>query len=82
MDELIVLINRDCKSQNRLPIDRSSAILFLRARKFDINRAVLLHEQYEETRHREGLFGFNCAVEPLKSELQTQKFTILVKITF
>lgn len=82
MDEFIDLLNRDRKSLNRLHIDRSSAILFLRARKFDVNRAVLLHEQYEETRLREGLFGFNCAVEPLKSELQTQKFTILVKITF
>lgn len=54
----------------------------MRARKFDINRAVSLYIQYEETREREGLFGFNCTIEPLKSELQTQKFTILVKINY
>lgn len=68
------------KLQNRPPIVRSSAVKFLVARKFDVARAVLLHEQHEETRLREGLFGFNCAVEPLKSEIQTQKFTILVTI--
>jgi len=68
------------KLQNKPPISRSSAFKFLVARKFDVAKAVLLHEQHEETRLREGLFGFNCAVEPLKSEIRTQKFTILVMI--
>lgn len=68
------------KSQNKSAISRQSAVKFLWARKFDVARAVVLHEQHEETRQREGLFGFNCAVEPLKSELRTQKFTILVKM--
>ncbi|KAF0758795.1 tyrosine-protein phosphatase non-receptor type 9 [Aphis craccivora] len=77
VDEFIHTINQARKFQNKPPIARSSAFKFLIARKFDVNRAVLLFEQHEETRLREGLFGFNCAVEPLKSEIQTQKFTIL-----
>jgi len=59
---------------------RSSAVKFLWARKFDVDRAVLLYEQHEETRLREGLFGFNCGVEPLIGEIKSQKFTILVRL--
>jgi len=66
-------------SQNKPEIERSAAIKFLLARKFDISRAVQLYEQHEETREREGLIEFNCTVDPLKSEIQTQKFTILVR---
>ncbi|XP_022178040.1 tyrosine-protein phosphatase non-receptor type 9 isoform X2 [Myzus persicae] len=77
VDEFIHTINHMHKLQNKPPIARSSAFKFLVARKFDVARAVLLHEQHEETRLREGLFGFNCTVEPLKSEIKTQKFTIL-----
>jgi tyrosine-protein phosphatase non-receptor type 9 len=71
-------INSKRKSQKKSLITRSSAIKFLWARKFNIDNAKKLYEQHEETRQREGLFGFNCAVEPLRSEIQTQKFTILV----
>ncbi|XP_025405414.1 tyrosine-protein phosphatase non-receptor type 9 isoform X2 [Sipha flava] len=70
-------INSKRKSQKKSLITRSSAIKFLWARKFNIDNAKKLYEQHEETRQREGLFGFNCAVEPLRSEIQTQKFTIL-----
>lgn len=73
------VINRMRTSRNQPAIDRSSAVKFLFARKFDISRAILLYDQHEETRQREGLFDFDCAVEPLKSEIKTQKFTILVK---
>lgn len=82
MDEFLDVINRMREVQKKPSIDRSSAIKFLCARKFDVARAVVLHEQHEVTRQREGLFAFNCAIEPLKSEIQTQKFTILVIINY
>ncbi|XP_050525959.1 tyrosine-protein phosphatase non-receptor type 9 isoform X2 [Daktulosphaira vitifoliae] len=75
--EFIEVVNRMRKVQNKPLISQSTAIKFLCARKFDVARSIILHEQHEETRLREGLFNFSCAVEPLKSELQTQKFTIL-----
>lgn len=60
------------------PVSFSTAVKFLCARKFDINRAVALYEQHEDTRDREGLTSFDPSVDPLKSELHTAKFTILV----
>ena len=56
----------------------TTAVKFLCARKFDIDRAVALYEQHEETRFREGLTAFDPNVDPLKTELSTAKFTILV----
>ncbi|ERL85919.1 tyrosine-protein phosphatase non-receptor type 9 [Dendroctonus ponderosae] len=61
------------------PVPWSTAVRFLYARKFDVNRAVVLFEQHEATRHREGLNKFDPTVEPLHSELLTGKFTILPK---
>lgn len=83
VNEFIKSVKNICEQKKRpvIGITRSFAVKFLWARKFDINRAILLYIQHEETRQREGLFGFNCAVEPLKSELQTQKFTILVLLS-
>ena len=43
-----------------------------------MSRAVALYEQHEATRNREGLVHFDPSREPLKSELDTGKFTILV----
>lgn len=59
-------------------VSQSTAIKFLFARKFDVARAISLYEQHEATRAREGLDGLDPRSEPLKSELQTGKFTILV----
>lgn len=56
----------------------STAIKFLAARKFEVSRAISLFEQHELTRQREGLVDLNPDAEPLKSELDTGKFTILV----
>lgn len=60
------------------PVSWSTAVLFLLARKFDVGRAVTLYEQHEATRQREGLVNFDPCAEPLRSELLTGKFTILV----
>lgn len=60
------------------PVSFTTAIKFLCARKFNVDRAVALYEQHEETRDREGLTVFDPTVDPLKSELSTAKFTILV----
>ncbi|XP_034487528.1 tyrosine-protein phosphatase non-receptor type 9 isoform X2 [Drosophila innubila] len=68
-------------SSSSLPIRRhishTTAVKFLYARKFDIPRAVSLYEQHEQIRQREYLYNIDPDVEPLRSELQTGKFTIL-----
>lgn len=48
------------------------------ARKFDVGRGLTLYEQHESTRIREGLVRFEPATEPLRAELETGKFTVLV----
>lgn len=60
------------------PVAWSTAVRFLYARKFDVTRALILFEQHELTRQREGLNRFDPFKEPLQSELHTGKFTILV----
>ncbi|XP_050428050.1 tyrosine-protein phosphatase non-receptor type 9-like isoform X2 [Adelges cooleyi] len=75
--EFVEIINHTRKVQNKTIISPSIAVKFLCARKFDVARAITLFKQHEETRLREGLFGFNCSDKLLKTELQTQKFTIL-----
>lgn len=67
------------KERGEGPVSWSTAVKFLCARKFEVVRAVALYDQHEATRHREGLLNFDPTVEPLKSELDTAKFTILVK---
>lgn len=64
------------------PVSWSTAVRFLIARKFDVVRAVALFEQHELTRQREGLMNFDPAIDPLKSELHTGKFTILVGFSY
>lgn len=62
----------------RRKVTAAVAVKFLLARKFDVPRAVVLYEQHEETRIRDGLFDFDERSAPLKRELETGKFTILV----
>jgi tyrosine-protein phosphatase non-receptor type 9 len=64
------------------PVSWSTAVRFLCARKFDVLRALVLFEQHELTRQREGLKCFDPLKEPLQSELLTGKFTILVRSSF
>ncbi|XP_065223090.1 tyrosine-protein phosphatase non-receptor type 9 [Planococcus citri] len=70
-------VNLMRKERGEGPVSWSTAVKFLCARKFDVARAVALHDQHEATRHREGLLNFDPSIEPLKSELDTAKFTIL-----
>lgn len=67
-------------SSNMSPriVSSSTAIKFLFARKFDVQRAISLFEQHEQIRHREGLYEMDATEDPLKTELSTGKFTILV----
>lgn len=62
----------------RRNISETTAVKFLYARKFDVPRAVSLYEQHEQIRLKEGLYNIDPDIEPLRSELQTGKFTILV----
>lgn len=48
------------------------------ARKFDVGRGLMLYEQHEATRIREGLVKFEPTADPLRTELETGKFTVLV----
>ncbi|KAL7648550.1 UNVERIFIED_CONTAM: hypothetical protein RMT77_000456 [Armadillidium vulgare] len=59
------------------PLPWNTALKFLMARKFDVERAISLYEQHEDTRQREGLIKLNPAADPLRTELATGKFTIL-----
>lgn len=66
----------------RRNISQTTAVKFLYARKFDVPRAVSLYEQHEQIRLKEGLYNIDPDIEPLRSELQTGKFTILVRFNF
>lgn len=60
------------------PLSWATAVKFLMARKFDVARALTLYEQHEATRIREGLVRFEPGADPLRTELETGKFTVLV----
>ena len=60
-------------------INLKKKVKFLMARKFDVGRGLTLYEQHEATRIREGLVRFEPAAEPLRAELETGKFTVLVR---
>lgn len=64
--------------QPRKVITPETAIQYLSARKFDIPKAVALYEANNLTRLREGLFGIDYKADPLRNELETGKFTVLV----
>lgn len=65
------------EQRRRAKVTAAVAVKFLLARKFDVPRALVLYEQYEESR-RDGLYDFDPRSEKLKRELETGKFTILV----
>lgn len=66
------------KKVERKTISPATALKFLLARKLDVQRAVALFEQHELIRKQEGLYNLDPKSDPLRSELETGKFTILV----
>ncbi|XP_072759821.1 tyrosine-protein phosphatase non-receptor type 9 [Anoplolepis gracilipes] len=75
--EFIEAVNK-CRAGRRAgPVSWSTALKFLAARKFEVQRALALYEQHEAIRRREGLAILHPTQEPLLSELRTEKFTIL-----
>ncbi|XP_032686382.1 tyrosine-protein phosphatase non-receptor type 9 [Odontomachus brunneus] len=75
--EFIEAVNK-CRAGRRAgPVSWSTAVKFLAARKFEVQRALALYEQHEATRRREGLAVLHPTQEPLLSELRTGKFTVL-----
>ena len=73
-------INNIRQKNRSSPVTWSVATKFLAARKWDVARAVALYEAHEATRLREGLVNFDPTQDPLKSELSTGKFTVLVSL--
>lgn len=80
--QFIDLVNSSSPHQPRKNVTPETAIQYLSARKFDIPKAVALYEANSQTRQREGLYGIDSNVDPLRSELETQKFTVLVSKIF
>lgn len=58
-----------------------TGLKFLMARKFDVPRSLQLYQSHETVRIREGVVKFDPLVDPLRKELETGKFTILVCLT-
>jgi len=73
-------VNTARLSKGTSPLSWNAAVKFLMARKFVVRRALELYNQHHVSRHQEGLFDFNPETEPLKSELLSGKFTVLVSL--
>lgn len=59
-------------------ITTETAVQYLHARKFDVQKAVELYQANLSTRKREELFGIDPTSDPLRIELASEKFTVLV----
>uniref|UniRef100_A0A8C2FRU7 Tyrosine-protein phosphatase non-receptor type 9 n=1 Tax=Cyprinus carpio TaxID=7962 RepID=A0A8C2FRU7_CYPCA len=68
------------QSQNADLVSQMTAVKFLMARKFDVSRAIDLFQAYKNTRIKEGIYNINPNEEPLRIELLSGKFTVLVKM--
>ncbi|GIY21744.1 tyrosine-protein phosphatase non-receptor type 9 [Caerostris extrusa] len=77
VQQFITVVNELRRSQSIGPLSWSTAVKFMMARKFDTHRALQLYETHEIIRRKEGLIRFDPNCDPLKSELETGKFTIL-----
>ncbi|KAH9507140.1 hypothetical protein DERF_011838 [Dermatophagoides farinae] len=79
LNNFLQAVNRS-RIQNNEPLMRArTACKFLMARKFDLDRSLMLYKSHETIRFREGLVKFDPLKDPLKHELETGKFTILPK---
>ncbi|KAF0312508.1 Tyrosine-protein phosphatase non-receptor type 9 [Amphibalanus amphitrite] len=75
--KFLEIVNKARTRKNAGPITWKTAVKFLMARKFDVDRALTLYEQHERTRLMENLTDFRPHENPLKSELEMGKFTLL-----
>lgn len=75
--QFIDLVSELGSNVNRKNVTTATAVKFLFARKFDVQRAVALYEQHELIRQRECLYNLDPMSDPLRTELETGKFTIL-----
>uniref|UniRef100_A0A9J8BUA9 Tyrosine-protein phosphatase non-receptor type 9 n=1 Tax=Cyprinus carpio carpio TaxID=630221 RepID=A0A9J8BUA9_CYPCA len=71
-------INKWTSQHGVSPLSWDVAVKFLMARKFDVLRAIELFHSYRETRLREGIVKLQPHEEPLRSELLSGKFTVLI----
>jgi len=70
-------VNKWRTANNMKELSWQSAVKFLMARKFNVDRALVLYQQHEIMRIREGLEFFDPTSDPLEKELSKGKFTIL-----
>lgn len=82
MKQFLDVVNEMRQEHSAGPMSFNSAVKFMTARKFDIHRALSLYEAHEITRFREGLAKFDPLKDPLKTELESGKFTVLVSFSF
>ncbi|KAG4065964.1 hypothetical protein HA402_006682 [Bradysia odoriphaga] len=75
--QFIDLVSELGSNVNHKNVTTATAVKFLFARKFDVQRAVALYEQHELIRQRECLYNLDPMSDPLRTELETGKFTIL-----
>ncbi|CAG7835280.1 unnamed protein product [Allacma fusca] len=75
--EFLELVNGARLDAGMSPLSWNAGVKFLMARKFNVRRALELYEQHHKTRLQERLTTFDPYSEPLKSELMSQKFTVL-----
>lgn len=78
--EFLEIINGSRAQRNISPLSWSAGVKFLMARKFSVRRAIELYQQHHSVRLQEGLLNFDPSSEPLRSELLSGKFTVLVNI--
>lgn len=83
MDEFIRTVNdlRSSQCKNGAfaqPMSAQNARKFLSARKFELQRALMLYKAHEMIRLREGLACFDLNSPLLREELYSGKFTVLV----
>ncbi|XP_055303453.1 tyrosine-protein phosphatase non-receptor type 9 isoform X2 [Sitodiplosis mosellana] len=72
--EFIEIVNKKIEGKT---ISTSTALKFVLARKLDVPRAVALFEQHVLIRREEDLDNIEPMSDPLRTELETGKFTIL-----
>lgn len=59
-----------------ITMSNKTALKFLRARKFDVSKAVALYMEHQAAREIEGLNNMSISDDDLKSELESEKFTV------